>query len=33
MENEKMNKVKLTNDITVSSVCLGAMNFGTSTDE
>lgn len=28
-----MNKVKLTNDITVSSVCLGAMNFGTSTDE
>ena len=28
-----MNKVKLTNDITVSSVCLGAMNFGTTTDE
>ena len=28
-----MNKVKLAKDITVSSVCLGAMNFGTTTDE
>ena len=28
-----MEKIKLKNDIVVSSVCLGAMNFGTSTDE
>ena len=28
-----MDKVKLSKDIEVSSVCLGAMDFGTRTDE
>ena len=28
-----MNKVKLTKELSVSSVCLGTMNFGTTTDE